>query len=204
MATPSRKVDQYIAKQPDFAQPMLAKIRKAIHKGCPQVEEVIKWGVPYFIYNGGLLCGFAAFKKHISFGFWRSREMDDPDGLFETGTGKKASMCNAHFQSLNEIPTQKILVDYVKRAAKLNERCKPKKKTTKKKISTKIPADLNALLKTNKQAKSFFDRLAPSQKRDYIEWITEAKRETTRQKRLATTIQWLGEGKRRNWKYERG
>ena len=203
MAKESKKVDRYIANQPEFAQPILEKIRKAVHKGCPQAEEVIKWGVPYFMYNDALLCGFAAFKKHVSFGFWRSKELDDPEQLFETGTGKKASMCNAHFHTLKELPTQKVLVDYVKRAAKLNEQSKTKKKTTKKKISTKVPHDLGELLKANKQAKSFFDGLAPSHKRDYIEWITEAKRDSTRKNRLETTIQWLAEGKRRNWKYER-
>ena len=201
MPDDSKKVDAYIARQPDFARPILEKIRKAVHKGCPDVEEAIKWGVPHFMFNG-ILGGMAAFKNHVSFGFWRSKELDDPAGLFESGTGKKASMCNAHFHTAKEVPNQKILVDYVKRAAKLNETGKPKKKAAKKKISTKLPSDLSDRLKKNKKAKTFFDSLAPSHKRDYIEWITEAKRDATRQKRLETTIEWLGEGKKRHWKYE--
>lgn len=206
MSGDSKRVDDYIGKAPNFAQPILEKLRKAVHKGCPEAVEEIKWGVPHFTHNG-ILCGMAFFKQHVSFGFWRSKELDDPAGLFETGTGKKASMCNAHFHSVKEVPTQKVLVDYVKRAARLNaEDSKAKKKSVKKKakkkISVKVPVDLAALLKKNKRARETFENFAPSHKRDYVEWITEAKRETTRAKRLATTIEWLAEGKKRHWKYE--
>ena len=115
----SRQVDEYIANAPEFARPVLEKLRKAVHKGCPQVVETIKWGMPYFVYADKILCGMAAFKKHVGFGFWQSRLMDDPAGIFETGTGRKASMSNAHFHALNELPTQKLLVDYVRQARKL-------------------------------------------------------------------------------------
>ena len=204
MPSDSQRIDEYIKKAPEYAQPIMEKLRKAVHKGCPGVEEAIKWGVPYFMHNG-ILCGMASFKKHVSFGFWKSKEMDDPEGLFETGTGKKASMCNAHFHSVKELPTQKVLVDYVKRAAKLNVEGAKKKpaKKTKKKINTKVPTDLAALLKKNKKAQKTFESFAPGQQRDYIEWVTEAKRDATRQKRLATTIEWLSEGKKRYWKYEK-
>ena len=207
MADDSKRVDQYIGKAPDFAKPILEKLRKAVHRGCPGVVEEIKWGVPYFTYNG-ILCGMAFFKKHVSLGFWKSSEMEDPEGLFETGTGRKASMCNAHFHSLKELPTQKILVEYIKRAAKLNDesstaskRAKPSKKATK--IATRVPADLSSALKKHAKARAFFASLAPGQKRDYIQWITESKREATREKRLATTIEWLNDGKKRHWKYEK-
>ena len=202
MANASKQVDDYIANAPDYAQPILKKIRTAFHKGCPGVEEAIKWGIPYFLHHG-MLGGMAAFKKHVGFGFWRSSELDDPEQLFETGTGAKQSMCTAKVFDVKELPTQKVLVDYVKRAAKLNENGKPTPKKASKNISTRVPADLADLLKKNKAAKTTYDALAPGQKRDYIEWITEAKRDATRQKRLKTTIEWLSEGKRRNWKYEK-
>lgn len=204
MSDDSKRVDQYIADAPEFARPIMEKIRKAVHKGCPQVEEAIKWGCPHFVYHG-LLGGMAAFKGHVSFGFWKSKLLDDPEGLFESGTGRKASMCNAHFHSIKDVPNQKILVDYVKRAVKLNvdgASKSPVAQQTKKKITTRPPADLARQLKQNAKAKKFFESLAPGQKRDYIEWLTQAKREATRQKRLATTIEWLAEGKKRHWKYE--
>ena len=214
MSDASRQIDEYIENAPEYARPILEKIRKAFHQGCPQVEEAIKWGVPYFLHNG-MLGGMAAFKKHVGFGFWKTQELDDPENLFESGTGAKQSMCTVRVHSLKELPTQKVLVDYVRRAARLNqaaessnstESSKSKKATRKKaarKISVQTPADLNALLKKNRKASATYDRLAPSHKRDYVEWITSAKREATRQKRLETAIEWLAEGKRRNWKYER-
>ena len=206
VADTSKEVDKYIRNAPEYAQPILEKIRKAFHKGCPGVEEAIKWGVPYFMYNG-MLGGMAAFKQHVGFGFWKTKELDDPEKLFESGTGAKQSMCTARVHNLKELPTQKVLVDYVKRAAKLNDTDsttpKTASRTTRKKIVVKTPPDLATLLKKNKRAKATYDALAPSHKRDYVQWITEAKRDATRQKRLATTIEWLAEGKRRNWKYER-
>lgn len=204
MTEDSKRIDKYIKDSPEFARPILEKIRKAFHKGCPEVEEAIKWGCPHFMYKG-MLGGMASFKNHVSFGFWKSKLLDDPDGLFDTGTGKKASMCNAHFETAKAVPNQKVLIDYVKRAARLNDEGVKKvpRKSVIKKIVTKPPADLAALLKKNKKAKATFDGFAPSHKRDYIEWITEAKRAETREKRLSTTIEWLAEGKKRHWKYEK-
>jgi len=112
----TQRVDAYIKNAPEFARPILEKLRKVIHKGCPGVVETIKWGMPYFVYEGKILCGMAAFKKHVGFGFWQSKLMDDPADIFSTGTGRKASMSNCHFHALNELPTQKVLVGYVRQA----------------------------------------------------------------------------------------
>jgi uncharacterized protein YdeI (YjbR/CyaY-like superfamily) len=197
----SRQVDAYIGKAPEFAQPILEKIRKAFHAGCPSVEETIKWGVPYFMYKG-VLGGMAAFKQHVGFGFWKSKLLDDPERLFETGQGAKASMCNAHIKSVKDLPSHKVLSAYVKAAAKLNDDGikVPKRRTAA--AMPEMPAQLLAALNKNKKAKTTFERFAPSHRREYLEWICEAKRDETRQKRIATTIEWLKEGKHRNWKYE--
>ncbi len=225
MADESAKVDAYIENSPEFARPILQRLRKAVHRGCPKVEEVIKWGCPYFSHHG-LMCGMAAFKGHVGFGFWRAKELDDPAGLFLTGTGAKASMCSAKFLSLKEVPTQKVLVDYIRRAKALNELAaeekkqskqaasKSKKKSSPTKKATgsrskrkpvvvpKVPAELAVELKRNSAARKFYDSLAPGQKRDYLEWIIAAKRATTKTKRIETMISQLAEGKRLNWKYE--
>lgn len=200
------QVDAYIEKSADFAQPILTKIRTIIHKACPDIQEVMKWSIPYF-EKDGLVAGMAAFKNHVSFGFWKSKEMDDPHNLFDGDP--KASMCNVKLSDVKELPTQKILTAYIKQAVKLNEEKakapKPKaKKTTKKKVAktVTVPADLKSALAKNKKAKETFDNFPYSKRRDYVEWITEAKRDETRQKRLKTTIEWLAEGKSKNWKYE--
>lgn len=217
--TASKKIDKYIKDAPEYAQPIMEKLRKVIHKGCPQAEEVIKWGCPYFTYQEKLFCGMAAFKKHVGFGFWNSKDMDDPENLFASGTGKKASMCNAHFHDVKELPTQKILTAYVNQAKKLTDKLVKanstkanskgsSKKSTKKKSAKKkvivpsLPADLLKAFKGNKAAKTYFDSLAPSHRRDYLEWILEAKREATRDKRINETIKLLKESKTRHWKYK--
>lgn len=202
-----KKIDKYIADAPEYARPIMEKLRKAVHKGCPQAEEAIKWGCPYFMYQGKLFCGMAAFKKHVGFGFWNSKDMDDPEGLFESGTGKKASMCNAHFHAVKELPTQKVLVDYVKQSKKLTDaelsKSKPAKKAAKKKVAVpKTPADLSSAFKTNKTAKSYFDSLAPSHRRDFLQWILDAKRDATREKRVNETVKLLKAKKTLHWKYQ--
>ena len=138
MAGSNKQVDQYIQDAPEFARPILEKIRKSFHKGCPDVEEAIKWGIPYFMHHG-MLGGMAAFKKHVGFGFWRTNELPDPEQLFETGTGAKQSMCTAKVHDPKELPTQKILVEYVKRAAKLNEAGPAKAKHLKRKSQLDRP-----------------------------------------------------------------
>ncbi|MEM9379216.1 MAG: YdeI/OmpD-associated family protein [Planctomycetota bacterium] len=202
------RVDAYISSQPDFARPLLEKIRAAFHAGCPDLVETIKWGVPSF-ERSKMLGGMAAFKEHVSFGFWRAADMDDPEGIL--GETRKQSPMRIQVRSARDLPTKKVLVAYVKQAAALDAEAPPKKAaargTAKKKaaqLSTaaKPPKDMLDAIVANTAAHAFWKSLAPGYRRDYVEWVTEAKREATRAKRLATTVEWLAEGKRRNWKYE--
>ncbi len=193
------RVDAYIAQAPEYAQPILRKIRSLFHKGCPRIEEKIKWGVPHFDYKG-MLGGIAAFKNHVSFGFWKSELIKDTHGLFDRGP--KASMCTVKVTSLKDMPPDNVMLSYIAQAVELNDA--GAKKVKAKKAPTKaptMPADLKALLAKNKKAAATFEGFPPSHKREYIEWIVEAKRDETRQKRLATAIEWMTDGKSRNWKY---
>ncbi len=193
------RVDAYIAKAAPFARPILEKLRKAFHKGCPAAAETMKWSTPYF-EKDGLVGGMAAFKAHVSFTLWKGHDLEDPQGLFaQVG---KTNMAAVKVASVNDLPTQAVLCDYIKRAAALNvvgAECKP---AAKRKPAPKTPADLAAALKQNAKARKTFEALPPSGKREYVDWITEAKRDATRTKRLETSVLWLSEGKRRNWKYE--
>lgn len=196
------QVDAYVEKSADFARPILEKIREAFHAGCPGIEEKIKWGVPSFEWQG-MLGGMAAFKQHVGFGFWKSRLMPEFERTF--GRPGRASAMGARVESVKDLPTKKVLVSFVQEAKRLNEESvqAPKRSKAKETAGDKTPADLKAVLAKNTKAKAFFATLAPSAKRDYVLWLTEAKRPETRAKRLATTLEWLAEGKRRNWKYER-
>lgn len=195
-------VDAYIAKAPEFARPILERIRDAFHAGCAPIEERIKWGVPSFEYKG-MLGGMAAFKRHVAFGFWKSRLMEDFDRLFDRGP--RASAMGVRIESLANLPSKKVLVAYVKEAKRLNDEGvkEPKLSAPRKPVRVVVPPDLKAALARNAKARATFDGFAPSHRREYVEWITEAKREETRRKRVAETISWLAQGKHRNWKYER-
>jgi uncharacterized protein YdeI (YjbR/CyaY-like superfamily) len=202
MPTTSPAVDDYIENAADFARPILVKIRKLFHKACPQIEEKIKWGVPSFEYKG-IVGGMVAFKKYVTFGLWKAALLDDPAGLFRNDHA--SSMNVDKITKLSELPPDKVLVAYIKQAVDLNERgvkLPPPKK--KQQPPPQAPDDLLAALKKNKTALAAFEDFSPSHRREYIEWITEAKRDETRQKRIATTIEWLAEGKPRNWKYMKG
>lgn len=197
MATDPR-VDAYIARSAAFAQPLLAYLRDTVHASCPDVEETLKWGMPSFTYKGKILCGMAAFKEHVSLGFWQGRQIvaaqdrsDDAMGQFGRIT-KRA-----------ELPGKREMAGYVKQAMALIDSgaTRPAKKAAAPKPEAAVPDDLAAALRRNAKARATFEAFAPSYRRDYIEWITEAKREDTRQRRVEQTVEWLAEGKPRNWKY---
>ncbi len=194
-----KRVDDYIAKSPAFARPMLEKVRRLFHQACPEVVEEIKWGVPHFSWKG-MLGGMAAFKQHVGYGFWKSKLMSDPAGLFETDCA--GSMCTIKPRSLKDLPADMVLLGYIREAMKLNEQGikVPRKPVSKK--SPKPPVDFAAALKKSKPARTTFDAFSPSQQREYVEWIEEAKRPETRERRIAQAIDMLAEGKSRNWKYE--
>lgn len=195
------EVDAYIAGCADFARPILKRLRKLFHQACPQMREEMKWRVPHFVHQGIVGC-MAGFKRHVSWGFWNASLLPDPHGLFanpetRTGFGFKP-------RSLADLPPDDVILEYIRAAVELNEQG-VKRPTVKRKPVAKaeIPKDLKAALKQNSRARAVFERLSPSHQREYIEWITEAKQAATRERRLATTLEWLTEGKSRNWKYER-
>jgi uncharacterized protein YdeI (YjbR/CyaY-like superfamily) len=201
MAKKDSRVDAYIAAAADFAKPILKHLRQLVHKGCPEVEETIKWQFPTFMHQG-MLCGLAAFKQHCTFGFWKHAL------IIEQDPANKKKMDEAMGQlgritSLSDLPPDKVLLGYLKTAARLNEAGikvpRPPKPRAKKPLV--VPDYLAAALRKNKRALETFTRFSPSHKREYIEWLTEAKRDETREKRLETTMAWLKEGKPRNWKY---
>jgi uncharacterized protein YdeI (YjbR/CyaY-like superfamily) len=199
MGKRDRRVDAYIKKSPEFARPILEHIREVVHDGCPDVEETLKWSMPSFTYNG-ILCGMAAFKQHAVFGFWKG-------ALILTKDGRQADEAMGNFGKLtkvSDLPTKKVLIGYIHKAMKLNDEGVPNPAFTKRKPkpALSVPADLKAALAKNKKAGKAFEAFAPSHRREYIEWITEAKREATRATRLKTAIEWIAEGKARNWKYE--
>jgi uncharacterized protein YdeI (YjbR/CyaY-like superfamily) len=193
MGKKNPRTDAYIAKSADFAKPILKHLRQLVHKGCPEVEETIKWSMPHFDYKGPL-AGMAAFKAHCAFGFWKG-------SLIVPGS-KEAMGQFGCITKLSDLPPDKVLIGYVQKAARLNEEgVKVPRPLKHEKKDIPMPADLAAALKKNAKARATFEIFRPSHKREYLEWITEAKAEATRKKRLATAIEWMAEGKPRHWKY---
>jgi hypothetical protein len=193
MVTRLGAVDAYIAKAPPFARPILERIREAFHAGAPEVVEAMKWGVPSFEYKGPL-GNMAAFKEHVRWGFWKSKLMKDPEA---TGIGAKK------VTDVSELPPKRVLVEYVREAVRLNDAGAKVARGARKAVTVKVPADFQKALAGNRGALENFKDFAPSHRREYVEWIEEAKKDETRQKRIATAVEWIAEGKSRNWKYER-
>ncbi len=195
------RVDAYIANAAEFAQPILRHLRQVVHETCPDVEETIKWRMPTFMYAGGILCGIAAFKQHCALGFWKS-ELIVPAGKLNN---EQAMGQFGRITKVSELPSKEELVGYIRQAMKLNEagvKVPSQAKRDKPRLAPATPADLATALKKSKKAKATFDAFSPSCKREYVEWITEAKREETRSKRVAQAVEWMAEGRKRNWKYE--
>ncbi len=180
-----------------------------MHTGCPGVEESIKWGMPFFEYRGAILCNMAAFKQHCRFGFWGKeiaavlREAKVPRKNSSDSLGRIASVDN--------LPSDKQMLDWVCQAAAFIESGnytspiaarQQAAKTKPKKTAVKMSAEFAAAMKKNKKAAAVFASFSPSAKREYVEWIADAKRPETRDKRIVTAVEWISEGKQRNWKYQ--
>jgi uncharacterized protein YdeI (YjbR/CyaY-like superfamily) len=192
------RIDAYIEKSAEFAKPILTHLRETVHEACPDVEETMKWSFPHFMYKG-MLCSMASFKEHCAFGFWKSSLVLQAAGQ----AGEQAMGQFGRMTTLSDLPKKKELSGLVKKAMKLNDdgvkvpaRAKPKAPK-----EVVVPDDLARALKANKKAHATFEAFSPSHKREYVEWITEARAEATRTRRLETAIEWMAEGKPRNWKY---
>ena len=197
MGTRDPRVDAYIARSAEFARPILSHLREIVHSACPEVEETLKWNAPHFMYRG-MLAGMSAFKAHCAFGFWKGSLVTGGDG----GVEAQAMGQFGRITSLDDLPPRRVIIGYVKQAMKLNEEgVKTPKRRKTPKPEPLMPAELAAALAKNAKARATFDAFSPSHQREYVEWIAEAKGEETRQRRLANALEWMAEGKARNWKY---
>jgi len=196
MAKRHAGVDKYITNAAAFARPILKHFREVVHEACPEVEETLKWSAPFFEYKG-VLCGMAAFKEHCAFPFWKGE-------LVVKGADRSAMGHLGRVRQLSDLPPDKVLITYIQKAARLNEQGvkAPRQVRAASKKELVVPDYFMAALKKNRKALSTFDNFSYSHKKEYVEWITEAKREETRTSRMATALQWLSQGKPRHWKYQ--
>jgi uncharacterized protein YdeI (YjbR/CyaY-like superfamily) len=190
------RIDAYIARQAEFARPILTHLRAVIHEACPDCEETLKWSMPSFLHKGKILAGMAAFKAHATFHFWYD-SMLSPQDKDDSAMGQFGRLT-----STGDLPARAKLLDLTRKSMALIEAGTKPPRALAKKADFTVPQEMRAAIAAVPAAKAVFDGFPPSAQREYVEWVTEAKREETRVKRLAQTVQWLAEGKRRHWKYE--
>jgi len=201
------RIDAYIAKSKPFAQPILWHLRELVHKGCPGVEETMKWSRPFFQHNGTILGNMSAFNEHCSFGFW-GQEMGQV--LREANLLQDEAMGSlGRIRSIQDLPPAKQMLGLIRQAVAFidsGQQISPiaarGKKVKAPASEVEVPAEFTQALKANKKAAAVFAAFSPSSKREYVDWIADAKRTATREKRIATAVEWISEGKQRNWKYQ--
>ena len=195
------KVDAYIAKAAPFAQPILNAIRERVLASGVELEETLKWNSPSWTHEGKLLCGMGAFKAHCVFGFWHKDMQAELAKLGKSKVGV-GGIHRERLVDLSEVPSAAAMKKLMKKAAELALSDKPAMKRSVPKPEAQVPADLEHALALNKAAAAHFQAFTPGKRREYIDWITGAKRDTTRQARLEQAIEWIAAGKSRHWKYE--
>ncbi len=204
MQNTDKRIDAYIERSADFAKPVLNHLREIVHKANPRVTETIKWSFASFDYKGPL-CSMAAFKQHCVFGFWKAKLLSDPHGYLRENSnhGGEAMGNLGRITGMADLPPDEVLIDLIRQASALNE--KGIKAPIEKKVREElvIPGYFEVHLEKNALAKEVFEKFSTTNKREYVEWITEAKTEETRRKRLDQAMEWIAEGKIRNWKYVR-
>lgn len=201
------RVDVYIANAAPFAQPVLMHLRVLVHMACPDAVEEIKWGMPFFLHNGKILCNLSAFKAHCSFGFWGAEigKVLREDGVL--GVGGMGSL--GKISGVENLPPEKKLLGYIRQAAALidaglgdNRVAAARRVVKAPKPPVEVPAEFTAALRRDRKAAAAYAAFSPSCQREYAEWIAEAKRPETRERRIAQAVEWIAEGKQRNWKYQ--
>jgi uncharacterized protein YdeI (YjbR/CyaY-like superfamily) len=193
--TRDKRIDAYIDDAEDFAKPILTRIRAIVHEACPDCEETLKWGHPSFMYRR-ILCGTAAFKEYCAFHFWKGAL------IIDNANGDQMWGQLGKLTRISDLPPKKTLVGYIEKAMELNELgTKVPKRPAKPRKELVMPEPFMAAIKKNKKALAGFEAFSPSHRREYIEWITDAKGEDTRARRIAQAVEWMAEGKPRNWKY---
>lgn len=205
MALKDKRIDSYILRAEDFAIPVLEHLRDVVHEACPQVRETIKWSFPHFEYKDSILCSMASFKAHCAFGFWLGSKLSDPEGILETR--ERTAMGHlGRITSVKDLPSRRTMKRYIREAMSLIDKgTRLEKKVAKAPAgkSVEVPPYLREALKKDPAALSAFNKFSHSKKKDYVEWLTEARTQGTRDKRLAMALTWIAEGKSRHWKYER-
>jgi uncharacterized protein YdeI (YjbR/CyaY-like superfamily) len=202
MGKTDKRIDAYIAKAEPFAQPILRHIRELVHEACPDVVETMKWSMPHFDYMG-VMIGMAAFKKHAVMGFWKASLMKDKK-LLENAASETSMGHLGRLTNLKDLPSDKVIKAYIKEAMELNEMgAKVERPKPVKNQKVTVPAYFKKAIEKNKAANKVFEEFSPSKKKDYVDWISEAKTDDTREKRMKAAVEWIAEGKGRNWKYER-
>lgn len=196
MGRRDQRVDEYIGRAPAFARPILEHLREVVHSADPEIEETLKWKMPYFV-DHGMVCGMAAFKEHCTFAFWNAEVLGE---ALDTAAQGAAMGQFGRLRSLDDLPPDDVLRGYVREAVKLNRAGKKPRRAAASSGAVQIPP-LQAALADHPSAREVFERFSPSHRREYVEWITEAKREETRARRIAQAVEWIAEGKPRNWKY---
>ncbi len=203
VASRDPRVDAYIAGSAEFARPILKHIRRLVHAGCPEVEETLKWSFPHFMHKG-MLCSMASFKAHCAFGFWKEKLLASRHEALGKA-GKTAMGQFGRITAVSDLPDDAILIDLIREAAALNDLGVKVPRGGRSKGDRKlvVPDFFASALRKNGRARATFDGFNYTNKKGYVEWVTEARREETRKRRLETAIAWMAEGKPRNWKYIR-
>ena len=201
MASKDPRVDAYITNAANFAKPILKHLRRVVHQACPDVEETFKWSFPCFMHQG-MLCSMAAFKHHCSFGFWKHKLLFGKE-THGAATSEASMGQFGRITCLSDLPAEKTLRGYIHQAMRLNEAGikLPRSKAAKHKRELEVPGRFLAAMRKHQPALHNFQQFSLSHRREYVEWITEAKREDTRERRITAAVEWLAAGKPRNWKY---
>jgi uncharacterized protein YdeI (YjbR/CyaY-like superfamily) len=191
------RIDSYISRQAEFARPILEHLRAAVGEACPNAEETLKWSAPAFMYKGEILAMMAGFKAHVAFNLWRGSQVLE---------GERRSGAMGQFgriASLEDLPEPAVLAEMIRKAMALAEAGVKPQREKSAKAPIEPPEDLVAALEENQAALATFQGFSPSSRREYVEWVVQAKRAETRATRIAQAVAWMAEGKKRNWKYER-
>jgi hypothetical protein len=194
---PQERINLYIAELPDWQRKHLVRVRQLIHSTEERIEEAWRGNAPHFDHQGSLI-GMHAFKSCVSIWFHKGASLKDGHGLFkltEKDAEREVRKYKIHEgESINE----KAFLDLLKQALKVNAAQAGGAETKPTSRALVVPSDMEQVLRKDEQAWAQWEGLAASHKREYVEWITDAKQDETRKRRLAKALEMIRDGQAKN------
>jgi hypothetical protein len=197
----TEQINQYMAELPEWQRRMLVRLRQLIHEAAPEVEEAWRWDKPHFD-NAGIMVGLCAFKEHVAVWFHKGALLKDTKKLFEATARTEEKGMRAYKLHEGDKINEAAFLDLVKQAVAVNDKGTKLREAKPTKKALVVPEDLEQVLRKDPTAWANWEAFPVGHRRAYVEWVTDARQEETRKRRIAQSLEKIREGEQQEERHQ--